>query len=479
MFNGSPAYNGPSLPEISMLDVLTDLIQGQDGYVELRYHEHRGNGFMAQKGRFDHSGSSIHRGVGIRVLENGCWGFSSTSDVSPGAIALGIEEARASARSLVKYRMNKVEGLAEANLSTISLEDPAYSRLMELSLEEKIGRVIELERALEKEHSKIHTALVSYSEIFEEKVIVTTDGAACSRKLVRPEIRTMAYLGEGADQVLAGRAVGVTGDWEALFGHHEAQNMVEETAREGLNLLTADHAPAGLKDVVLAPSLVGLLCHEAIGHTVEADFVEAGSVAKGKLGVRVGSELVSLHDGGQPALGEHPAGYLPFDDEGVSCSSTTIIEDGVLTSYLHDRESAYRHGQAPMGNARAWSYNDEPLIRMTNTWLEPGDMELEGLLEGVEDGLLVLGAGGGQADANGEFMFGSSCAREIRSGKLGKWYREASLSGVAFDVLQSIDGLSKDFRWDLGSGYCGKGQSAKVDAGGPFARCKMMVGGRL
>jgi len=462
-----------------MLEVLTDLIRHQDGYVELRYHEHRSNGFMAQKGRFDHSGSSIHRGVGIRVLEDGCWGFSSTSDLSPLAIEGGIEEARSSARSLSKYRMKKVKGLADAELSTLQYEDPAFGILMELSIEEKINRVIELERALAKEHSQIHTAMVSYSEIFEEKAVVTTDGAACSRKLVRPEIRTMAYFGEGSEQVLAGKAVGVTGDWAALFAHPESHNMIEETAREGLNLLKADHAPAGLKEVILAPSLVGLLCHEAIGHTVEADFVEAGSVAQGKLGQRVGSELVNLYDGGQPEMGNNPAGFLPFDDEGVSCKSSTIIEEGVLKSYLHDRESAAQFGHDAKGNSRAWAYNDEPLIRMTNTWLQPGELEFEGLLEGVEDGLLVLGAGGGQADANGEFMFGSSCAREIRSGKLGKWYREASLSGVAFDVLQSIDGVSKDFRWDLGSGYCGKGQSAKVDAGGPFARCKMMVGGRL
>lgn len=464
---------------MSMLELLTDLIRRQDGYVELRYHEHRSNGFMAQKGRFDQSGSSIHRGVGIRVLENGCWGFSSTSDLSSKAIESAIEVARASARSLAKYRVNKIEGLAAAELSQIQYEDPSFGILMDLSLEEKIERVIKLERALAKEHSQIHTALVSYSEIFEEKVVVSTDGAACSRRLVRPEIRAMAYLGEGADQVIAGKAIGVTGDWDALHSHPEAQNMIEETAREGLNLLAADHAPGGLKQVVLAPSLVGLLCHEAIGHTVEADFVEAGSVAQGKLGTRVGSELVNLSDGGSPDLGVNPAGFLPFDDEGVVCSSTSIIEDGILTSYLHDRESAARFGHRPMGNARAWSYNDEPLIRMTNTWLEPGEMELEELIEGVEDGLLVLGAGGGQADANGEFMFGSSCAREIRSGRLGKWYREATLSGVAFDVLQSVDGLSKDFRWDLGSGYCGKGQSAKVDAGGPYARCKMMVGGRV
>ena len=461
-----------------MQQLLEDILQQQSGYVELRYHEHQTNAIMAQKGRIDQASCHTQRGVGVRVLENGTWGFSSTSLLDKSSILKTIDVARTSAIALSKLRKNKVERLAEAVLSRAHLRQDAYDELKNKSLEEKIELVKATEAELAKAHSNIHTAVVRYHEIFEHKIIVSTDGACCSKAIVRPEFRTMAFAGEGSEQMIAGRAVGVTGGWKELFEHPACKNMVEETSREAIDLLKAKHAPGGDQTVILAPALVGLLCHEAIGHTVEADFVQAGSVAQGKIGQRVGSDSVNLYDSGQPELGSSPGGWMPFDDEGVECQSTPIIENGILKNYLHDRESAAHYQAKPKGNARAWSYSDEPLIRMTNTWLAPGSQTLEEMIANTEKGLLVSGAGSGQADATGEFMFGSSCAREIKNGQLGELFREVTLSGVAFEVLQTVDALSSEFLWDLGSGYCGKGQAAKVDAGGPYARCRIKVGGR-
>jgi TldD protein len=171
-------------------------------------------------------------------------------------------------------------------------------------------------------------------------------------------------------------------------------------------------------------------------------------------------------------------GEMPFDDEGIPVQDTVVIENGILKSYLHNRESAAEFGVAPTGNGRAWLYKDEPLIRMRNTYLRPGTTPLEEMIASTREGYLIVGAGSGQADATGEFMFGSSYAVEIKDGKLGRKLREATISGVAFDVLQTIDAVSTEFRWDLGSGYCGKWQPAKVDAGGPYVRCRLTLGGR-
>jgi TldD protein len=461
-----------------MRNILEDLISRQSGYVELRYHEHQTNALMAQKGRIDQASSQTQHGIAVRVLDSGAWGFSSTSIPEASAIQKAIDSARASARQLSRLRKEKIQGLAPADLSTDTYSDAAYTTLQNMSLEEKINHVIKTEQTLAKQHPSIHTAVVRYHEIFEKKIIVTSDGANCMRELVRPEFRTIAFAGQGAEQIIAGRAVGITGGWNELFQHEGCLKIVEETAQEAIDLLKAPHAEGGLKTVILAPSLVGLLCHEAIGHTVEADFVQAGSVAQGMLGKRVGSDLVNLYDAGWPDAGQNPGGLLPFDDEGVRCTPTPIIKNGILSHYLHDRESAAKFNDKARGNARAWTYADEPLIRMTNTWLAPGQSKLEQMISEVPDGLLVMGAGSGQADATGEFMFGASCAREIKNGKLGKLYREVTLSGLAFQVLQTIDAISDTFLWDLGSGYCGKGQAAKVDAGGPHARCKIKVGGR-
>jgi TldD protein len=460
-----------------MRSLLQDLIQKQHGFVELRYHQHQSNSLLAQKGRMDQASTQSQAGVGVRVLDSGSWGFSSTSVLTEISIQKAIDNARNAAQQLSKLRNDHIE-LAPAKLSNSSITLTGYEELLNMDLEQKIQRVLHDERQLNAAHQSIHTAAVRYSEIFEHKIIITSDGADAERKLVRPEFRTLAFAGSGSDQVSGGRSLGITGGWEDIFRHPSADNIIEATALETVDMLKARHVDAGTKTVILSPSLVGLLCHEAIGHTVEADFVQSGSVAKGKIGKRVGSELVNLWDGGQPHLGNAPGGQLPFDDEGVVCSSTPIIQNGLLQHYLHDRDSAKRFDDEARGNARAWSYSDEPLIRMTNTYLEPGESRLEDMIEGVEDGLLLTGAGGGQADATGEFMFGCQGAQEIKNGKLGKNFREVTLSGLAFDVLHSIDALSKDFLWDLGSGYCGKGQAAKVDAGGPHARCTLRVGGR-
>jgi TldD protein len=223
--------------------------------------------------------------------------------------------------------------------------------------------------------------------------------------------------------------------------------------------------------------MVGLLSHEAIGHTVEADFVLSGSVAQGKLGTQVASPLVTMCDSGTVPGVAHSGGELLVDDEGVITQKTTIIKNGVLNSYLHNRESAAIFEVEPTGNGRAWLYSDEPLIRMRNTYIEPGNQTLEEIIASTQEGYLVDCPLGGQADATGEFMFGAQKVTKIENGKLTKMYRGATISGQAFEVLSTVDAVSKEFLLDLGSGYCGKGQPAKVDAGGPYVRCQATIGG--
>jgi TldD protein len=462
-----------------MRDFLKNIIKDESDFVELRFHENYANSMLAQKGRVDQSSTSTQTGIGVRVMVNGAWGYSSTSIIEDSAIKKAIGAARDAAKEMSECKKEKVDHLDRIELSEDEYIEDGYESLMQMPLSDKMDNTIAAENELQNKHSSIHMASVRYSEIFENKTIVSSDGAYCTRKLVRPEFKTIAYAGKNSEQQITGRGIGVTGSWECLFNHPSSVHAIEETAKEAVDLLSASHVSGGKKKVILSPSLVGLLCHEAIGHTVEADFVMAGSVAKGMIGEKVGSELVTICDSGKPPFLGGPGGYLPFDDEGVPCTETRIIEKGILKNYLHDRESAQRFGAIPRGNSRAWAYADEALIRMTNTYFMPGDKSLDEMISEIDDGLLILGAGSGQADATGEFMFGSSCAYEIKNGKKGKMFKEVTLSGVAFDVLKSVDAVSKEFCWDLGSGYCGKGQPAKVDAGGPYIRCELMVGGRI
>jgi TldD protein len=461
-----------------MKQILHALVERQNGYVELRWHKRTSQSFVATKGRVDVANHSTTEGVGIRALVNGAWGFAATADVSEASIKRAITQAQNNAAVLAKARQGKIVHLKSGRLSTTDFVGEGFSELQNMNIADKLSTVIALEKQLANASNRMHTAKVRYTEYLEEKAIVTSDGANCSMRVSQPELSLHAIAEKDGQRATGGKGAGVSGGWTCLFNHPTLDHVVDEVAKVAVDLLDAKYPDGGRKKVILAPAVVGLLCHEAIGHTVEADFVKAGSVAAGKLGQFVASPLVTMADSGHENIAGYAVGNLPFDDEGIETENTVIIKDGKLVSYLHNRETAAEFGVAPTGNARAWLFSDEPLIRMRNTYLLPGQSKLADMIASTDDGYLVEGTGSGQADSNGEFMFGCSHVWEIKDGKKTKLLREATLSGIAFDVLKTVDAVSSEFRWDLGTGHCGKGQPAKVDAGGPYIRCEINVGGR-
>ena len=461
-----------------MRDVLKAALSDMGGLVELRYHNKSFRSFRVVEGRLDASTVRHREGVGVRVLHQGCWGFSATSDTSVQGVRAAIDAARTVALASAAYRRERVPELPTQNLAQGDYVLPGVAETLARSTADRVGLAVDTEQAARSASRQLRSTACTYNEIHEEKVIVTTDGADVRLELVRPELLVSAVAAsDSGGLVTAGERVGVPGGWDCLFRDVPAA-MAEKTTRNAVELLRAPQIEGGRATVILSPAVVGLLVHEAVGHTVEADFVQAGSVAAGKLGQRVASELVTLCDSGQSEYITGAGGTVLVDDEGIIAGRTAIIERGFLRSYLHSRESAARFGVAPTGNARAWEYADQPLIRMRNTYIAPGDSDLDDMIAGVEDGYLLDGPQGGQADATGEFMFGVAMARRIRNGKLGELVRGVTVTGNAFAVLQTVDAVSSAFRWDLGAGHCGKGQPAKVDAGGPYIRCQVLLGGK-
>ncbi len=463
---------------MSMKQILHNLVHRQSGYVELRWHKRTSQSFVATKGRVDVANTSTTEGVGVRALVDGAWGFAATADISEPSIKRAIQQAQANAALLAKARKGHTIALKTGRLCTKDFVGDGFAELQQMQIADKLGKVIDLEKQLAKSSQRMHTAKVRYTEYMEEKAIVTSDGANCSLKIAQPELSLSAIAEKDGQRATGGKGAGVSGGWTCLFNHPTLNHVVDDIAKTTVDLLDAKYPEGGRKKVILAPAVVGLLCHEAIGHTVEADFVKAGSVAAGKIGQAVASPLVTMADSGQESIAGYAVGNLPFDDEGVETENTIIIKDGKLVSYLHNRETAAEFGVNPTGNSRAWLFSDEPLIRMRNTYLLPGQSKLADMIATMNDGYLVEGAGSGQADSNGEFMFGCSHVWEIKNGKKTNLLREATLSGIAFDVLKTVDAVSSEFQWDLGTGHCGKGQPAKVDAGGPYIRCEINVGGR-
>lgn len=282
----------------------------------------------------------------------------------------------------------------------------------------------------------------------------------------------------GGSPVELFKALGGFGGFDAhfsdpalLFPEVDALHARLMEKREGV------YARAGKKTCILGGELSGMLAHEAVGHTVEADLVMGGSVAGPNLGRTVASPLVSITDFAHTAFGAPVPLPVHVDEEGVIARDAPLIRDGVLVGYMHDRASAAHFGMEALGNARAYGFSDEPLIRMRNTAVHPGQDKLEDMIASVEDGYCLLETNNGQADSTGEFMFGVTMGYEIKGGKLGKAILDTTISGVAFEMLKTVDMVSGETAWSS-SGYCGKKQMMPVGLGGSALRCQVMIGGR-
>lgn len=463
-----------------MIDSLLPLLSSSGGasYVEARYQSRMMTDINYANGKLERIRVVENAGCGIRVLVQGCWGFSSTSEISQGALKECVAQASSAARVLAQTKKVKVMGLADSKMARGQFRLPANGKLSDIDIEQKIKVVREAEKAARRQSPKVvKTASCTYREILDYKAIVNSDGAELEIYDSKPEFSVVAIAKKGGNSATAHEGVGITGGWNDLFGRKSHLDFAIASADRAAKLIEAKNPRGEKTTIILDPGMVGLLSHEAIGHTVEADFVLSGSVAKNKIGSRVASDLVTLVDSGRLELAGNAAGTIMVDDEGVEAGRTAIIENGILKSFLHNRESAMTFGASSTGNARAFQYSDEPLIRMRNTFIEPRSDRFEEMVKETRHGYIVRGARNGQADANGEFMFGAEEAELIENGETKELMRGASISGNAFEVLNSVDMVGNEFKYDIGTGYCGKFQPAKVDGGGPYLRCTAVVGG--
>jgi TldD protein len=256
------------------------------------------------------------------------------------------------------------------------------------------------------------------------------------------------------------------------------QVAVDEALRQALVNLSSVPAPAGEMPVVLGPGWPGILLHEAIGHGLEGDFNRKKTSAfAGLMGKQVAAKGVTVVDDGTI---HDRRGSLTIDDEGTPSQRTVLIEDGILTGYLQDRQNARLMGMKPTGNGRRQSFAHHPMPRMTNTIMLGGSHAPEEIIKSVKKGLYAVSFGGGQVDiTSGKFVFSASEAYLIEDGKVGPAVKGATLIGNGPDVLTKVSMIGNDMKLDPGIGTCGKdGQGVPVGVGQPTMRIDgLTVGG--
>ncbi|PSN91110.1 hypothetical protein B9Q03_05065 [Candidatus Marsarchaeota G2 archaeon OSP_D] len=410
-------------------------------------------------------------GFGLRICSGGIWGFGASTSLTQESLAEAVKQAYSMIRASPPARVKRgisVRPVREKRPPDWRV-DP---RLVDTS--DKLGVCLQADSSSRLEG--VSSTLSVYGDSVTEWLVGNNQGTCVSYTTSSPRLAVTVYVKDGSTTHVITESIGSNGGFE-LFSEEATTRVGVEVASKALRLVGAHPVKGGKYDVVLDPAMTGVYIHEAFGHASEADLVMAGaSILEGKLGSKVGSELVGVVD--DPTISGLRGSYT-YDQEGVRATKRVIVERGVLRGYLHTLESAALLDAEPNGAARAMSPLTEPIARMSNTYIAAGDYVEEDIYSDVRLGVAFFGFQYGYVDpGSGKLMFKAQYGRMIRDCELAEYVRDAALTGSTLDVLGRIDALGREVRFT--DGTCGKnGQWVPVTTGGPFTRVRgVVVGGQ-
>tara|TARA_B100001287_G_scaffold173674_1_gene146334 strand:- start:1328 stop:2707 length:1380 start_codon:yes stop_codon:yes gene_type:complete len=445
-------------------------------YTELRVQENRNIRFGLLNGNLISNDQSIESGVSSRVFKDGDWGFSSNAIITDSSIDKVINSSTDNAIFLNSRNENKCG---------ILLPEDIYNHEFNYSTKKNknsnsywISFIKDLDAYIIKKYKQITSRKIFISNLDMEKNLLTSSGAESYSMTPRSLLYMILTVENENEPVELMDVFGGLGQLEDNFDSPDVfYSKIDILVDKLIQKSKGTHAKAGLHDVVLDADLAGILAHEAIGHTTEADLVMGGSVAGDYLNKNVASELVTLIDYANNIDGNICPVPVYVDDEGTKANDVTIIENGILKNFMHNKDSAHELDMKITGNARAYKYSDEPLIRMRNTAIKPGMDKLNDMISSIDNGYYLTRSSNGQADSTSEFMFGVVMGYEIKNGKIQQAIKDTTISGIAFDVLKTVSMISDEMVWSSG-GMCGKKQIIPVGMGGPAIKCRLNIGGR-
>jgi len=437
------------------------------------YLEHSSSESLAlEEGRVKHVSASTHQGMGARVIKGEAAGHAFTDRLDASALLAAGKSARAIAQSGKSHAPVAIHAVSAPAL--YQAVDPAES----VDFSQRKALLEELDTLARSIDPRVKQVFANVSSSFSDIHIIRMDGAAMhdARPLVRLNVSVVVEQNGKRETGSAGG--GGRFSISRLTEGDEARRLVRESVRLALLNLDAHDAPAGTMPVVLGPGWPGILLHEAIGHGLEGDFNRKGtSVFADKMGRRVAAKGITVVDDGTIA---ERRGSLSIDDEGTTTNRTVLIEDGILTGFLMDKQNARLMGMKPTGNGRRESYAHPVLPRMTNTFMLAGNDNPDDIIASLDKGIYAVNFGGGQVDiTSGKFVFTTSEAYYVENGKIQYPVKGATLIGSGHEVLQKVSMIGNNLQLDPGVGTCGKGgQSVPVGVGLPTIRIdELTVGG--
>jgi len=452
-------------------------------YADIRIVRRENQGIVVKNGKVEGLSQDENQGFGVRVILDGAWGFASSSLLSLEEVervtALAVEIARASA--LVKTQ--EVD-IGPPIVYSDTYRTPVAIDPFQVSMEKKIGLLMAADAEMRLAKG-VAVAQSNLRFIRERKVFASSEGSSIEQEIIES--------GGGLEATAVGEGEVQKRSYPNSFGRHQGTagyELIEEMdlagnarrlGEEAVALLTAPQCPSLVTTIILGATQLALQVHESCGHPIELDRVfgteasYAGTsfLTTEKLGsFRYGSDIVNITaDATIPGgLGTH--GY---DDEGVPAQRVPIIRNGIFVGYLTSRETAAMIGQESNGCMRADGWNRIPLIRMTNINLEAGEWDFEDLIADTDDGIYMeMNKSWSIDDKRLNFQFGTEMAYQIKNGKLGQLYKNATYTDITPRFWAACDAICNEKHWNVwGTPNCGKGQpsqSAHVGHGTAPAR---------
>jgi len=446
--------------------------QAATTYGDVRVCEEWQESIVVKNGRPEHIACGVSSGFGVRVLVDGAWGFFGTHRLEESAVEPAVRQAVAIARAGARLR-DKPIVLAPVEPAVARYETPHAKGPREVPLEEKLALLAAASNAMKGPNIKLAQAF--FAAFDTRQFFASTEGARIEQRIVQTGGGIAATAIAGGDLQVRSYPNSFRGNFAtAGYEYVEAMDLAGEAQRVGEEaeaLLAAPPCPEGRRTLVLDGGQLALQVHESCGHPIELDRVlgmelsYAGDsfLTLDKLGTfQYGSGEVNI---AADATAPGGLGTFGYDDEGVAAQRTPIVEAGRFVGYLSSRETAPAIGRTSSGAMRASGWNRIPLVRMTNVNLLAGRAgTLDDLLADTGEGLFVATNKSWSIDNKRlNFQFGAEMCREIKGGKLGQIYKNATYTGITPEFWGSCDAVCSPAAWRLwGTPNCGKGEPAQT-----------------
>ncbi|MCH8089114.1 MAG: TldD/PmbA family protein, partial [Chloroflexi bacterium] len=426
-----------------MRDRISQALKGHGAdYVEVRIEEAESTRLIYRGRDLEDIGVTTSLGGNVRALVKGGWGFVSFNRIDglQGKVRMAVDQAR-----LVGH---EASALAEVEpvVDTVPIAVKKDPRSVTLAQKKEL---MDQYNEIMWSVPGIQTTIIGYGDSHKKVTFASSEGSYIEQQKVDVTLRLSATARDGSQVQQAGVSLGSNGDFGVVQDRHQE---AREIAEKAVQLLAAPRVKGGEYPVILDPVLAGVFIHEAFGHLSESDHVYENDKLKEimLLGRKFGGRHLNVVDGAAiPGL----RGSYKYDEEGVPSTRTYLIREGELVGRLHSRETAAKMGETPSGNARAISYRFPPIVRMTNTLIEPGSGTLQDLIADVKEGVYARNWYGGMTSME-MFTFSAREAYMIRDGKVAELLRPVMLSGNLFTTLENLDAIAGDLDMNQGGG-CG------------------------